>query len=95
VAHVLSLDRFGNAALNVGHQALAGTGLTLGRGLELEVGHERHEATFTQTFADVGDGALLVYEDAYRSLAVAINRGDAAAELELEPGVEVRLRPGG
>ena len=95
VAHVLSLDRFGNAALNVGHDELAGTGLTLGRSLELEVGHEWREATFTQTFADVGEGALLVYEDAYRSLAVAINRGNAAAELELEPGVEVRLRPSG
>ena len=40
-------------------------------------------------------GALLVYEDAYGSLAVAINRGNAAVELELEPGVEVRLRPEG
>ncbi len=95
VAHVLSLDRFGNAALNVGHEELAGTGLMLGRALELEVGHEWREATFTQTFADVGEGALLVYEDAYRSLAVAINRGNAAVELELEPGVEVRLRPSG
>jgi S-adenosyl-L-methionine hydrolase (adenosine-forming) len=92
---VLSLDRFGNAALNVGHEELAGSGLTLGRPLELEVGREWREATFTQTFADVRDGALLVYEDAYRSLAVAINRGNAAAELELEPGVEVRLRPSG
>ncbi len=38
-------------------------------------------------------GGVLVYEDAYRSLAVAMNRGDAAAELGLEPGDEVRLRP--
>lgn len=95
VAHVLSLDRFGNAALNVGHEELAGTGLTLGSTVELEAGHEWREATFTQTFADVGDGALLVYEDAYRSLAVAINRGNAAKELGLGPGAEVRLRPGG
>jgi S-adenosyl-L-methionine hydrolase (adenosine-forming) len=95
VAHVLSLDRFGNGALNVGHEELAGTGLTLGRTVELEVRHQWREATFAQTFADVGDGALLVYEDAYRSLAVSINRGNAAEELGLEPGVEVRLRPGG
>jgi S-adenosyl-L-methionine hydrolase (adenosine-forming) len=95
VGHALVVDRFGNAALNVGHEDLAGTGLTLGRSVELEVGREWREATFTQAFADVGDGALLVYEDAYRSLAVAVNRGNAAEELGLEPGVEVKLRPGG
>ena len=95
VAHVLSLDRFGNAALNVGHEELAGTGQTLGRTVELEVGDQLREATFTQTFADVADGGVLVYEDAYRSLAVAINRGNAALELGLRPGTEVRLRPGG
>ena len=92
VAHVLSQDRYGNVALNVGHEMLAGTGLTLGRSVELEAGGERRTATFTQTFADVPGGGVLVYEDAYRSLAVAVNRGDAAAELGLEPGDEVRLR---
>jgi S-adenosyl-L-methionine hydrolase (adenosine-forming) len=95
VAHVLSLDRFGNAALNVGHEELAGTGLTLGRAVELEVEGRQRRAAFTLTFADVEDHELLVYEDAYRSLALAVNRGDAAAQLGLEPGTEVRLRPGG
>ena len=85
VAHVLSLDRYGNAALNVGHEILAGSGLTLGRAVELEVGGERRTATFTHTFADVPSGGVLVYEDAYRSLAVAVNRGDAAAALGLKP----------
>jgi S-adenosyl-L-methionine hydrolase (adenosine-forming) len=41
----------------------------------------------------VKPGELLVYEDAYRTLAVAINRGDAAATLALRPDAEVRLRP--
>ncbi len=95
VAHVLSLDRFGNASLNVGHEDLAGTGLTLGRTVELEIRGETRPATFTQTFADVEGGGILVYEDAYRSLAVAVNRGDAAAELGMGPGDEIRLRPGG
>ena len=69
LAHVLSVDRFGNTALNVGHDDLAGT------------------------FADVAAGELLVYEDAYRMLAVAINRGDAAAALGLTEDSQVRLRP--
>jgi S-adenosyl-L-methionine hydrolase (adenosine-forming) len=93
VAHALLVDRFGNVGLNVGHEDLAGTGLTLGSGVELEVGGEPHLATYARTFADVGPGELIVYEDAYRTLAVAINRGDAAAALALAPDSEVRLRP--
>jgi S-adenosyl-L-methionine hydrolase (adenosine-forming) len=93
VAHALVMDRFGNAGLNVDHDDLAGSGITLGGAVELEVGGERYLATYAQTFADVKPGELLIYEDAYRTLAVAINRGDAAATLALRPDVEVRLRP--
>ncbi len=93
VAHALIIDRFGNAGLNVGHEELAGNGLTLGGSVEVEVAGERYLATYAQTFADVRPGELIVYEDAYRSLAVAINRGDAAATLALAPDAEVRLRP--
>jgi S-adenosylmethionine hydrolase len=93
VAHALVVDRFGNAGLNVDHDDLAGSGITLGSAVELEVGGERYLATYAQTFADVKPGELLVYEDAYRTLAVAINRGDAADTLALRPDVEVRLRP--
>ena len=93
VAHALVVDRFGNAGLNLDHDDLAGSGITLGGAVEIEVGGERYLATYAQTFADVRPGELLVYEDAYRTLAVAINRGDAADTLALRPDVEVRLRP--
>ena len=93
VAHTLVVDRFGNAGLNVDHESLAGSGITLGEPVELEVGGERYLATYAQTFADVKPGELLVYEDAYRTLAVAINRGDAADTLGLRPDAELRLRP--
>jgi S-adenosylmethionine hydrolase len=93
VAHALVIDRFGNAALNVDHEDMAGTGITLGGTVELEVAGERYLATYAQTFADVSPGELIVYEDAYRTLAVAINRGDAAATLALRPDAELRLRP--
>jgi hypothetical protein len=93
VAHALVVDRFGNAGLNVDHDDMAGSGLTLGGTVEVEVGGELYLATYTQTFADVRPGELLVYEDAYRTLAVAINRGDAAATMGLHPDAEVRLRP--
>ena len=93
VAHVLVVDRFGNAGLNVSHDELAGTGITLGETVEIEAGGERFLATHAGTFADVGPGELIVYEDAYRSLAIAINRGDAGATLRLRDDAEVRLRP--
>jgi S-adenosylmethionine hydrolase len=38
-------------------------------------------------------GELLVYEDAYRTLAIAVNRGDAWALMGLELDAEVRLGP--
>ena len=94
VAHALVIDRYGNVGLNVDHERLAGTGLTLGGRVVVEAGGERHLATYAQTFADVGPGELLVYEDAYRTLALAVNRGDAAGALRLAVDAEVRLRPG-
>ena len=93
VGHALVVDRFGNASLNVDHDDMAGTGITLGNVVEIEAGGERFLATYAQTFADVRPGELIVYEDAYRTLAVAINRGDAASTLALRPDAEVCLRP--
>lgn len=93
VAHALVIDRFGNVELDVDHDDMAGTGLALGATVEIEAAGERYLATYAQTFADVRPGELIVYEDAYRTLAVAINRGDAAGTLGLQPDAEVRLRP--
>jgi S-adenosyl-L-methionine hydrolase (adenosine-forming) len=93
VAHALVIDRFGNVGLDADHDDIAGTGLTLGGTVEIEAGGERYLATYSQTFADVRPGELIVYQDAYRTLAVAINRGDAAGTLGLQPDAEVRLRP--
>lgn len=93
VAHVLTIDRFGNAALNVSHDELAGTGIVLGGQVEIQRGTEHFNGVMAQTFADVRSGDVLVYEDSYRSLAIAINRGDAAATLQLAPDTEVRITP--
>jgi S-adenosyl-L-methionine hydrolase (adenosine-forming) len=79
--------------LNVDHDRLAGTGITLGGRVAVEATGERYVATYAQTFADVSPGELLVYQDAYRTLALAINRGDAAGTLGLGVDAEVRLRP--
>jgi S-adenosylmethionine hydrolase len=93
VAHALVIDHFGNVGLNVDHERLAGTGITLGGRVAIEASGERYVATYAQTFADVSPGELLVYQDAYRTLALAVNRGDAAGTLGLGVDAEVRLRP--
>jgi hypothetical protein len=95
VAHALTIDRYGNVGLDLSHEALGGTGLTLGGPVALEAAGESYRAQYATTFADVAAGELIVYEDANRFLAVAINRGDAAQTLGLRPDAEVRLRPAG
>jgi len=88
-AHALAIDGFGNVQLDVTHEQLAGSGLKLGRAVLVD-GRPAH---YARTFADVGEGELLLYEDAYRSLALAVNRGSAAGELGLAPDAVVVLEP--
>jgi S-adenosyl-L-methionine hydrolase (adenosine-forming) len=93
IAHALSNDRYGNVILDVTHEQLAGSGLKLGATVEVEVGGAIERARFARTFADVQPGELLVYEDAQRNLALAVNRGSALGELGLSRDTELRLRP--
>ncbi|HEV3227869.1 MAG TPA: SAM-dependent chlorinase/fluorinase [Solirubrobacteraceae bacterium] len=92
VVHALHADRFGNLALDVGHDALVDHGLKLGDGIELEVGGRRLRARYARTFADVPPGELLLYEDAQQTLALAVNRGSATERLGLRRDGELRLR---
>ena len=91
VAHALAIDRFGNVILDASHADLDGSGIRLGRPLELEAGGRRFTAWYAVTFADVRPGEILVYQDAYRALAVAVNRGSAAAMLDVGPDAELRI----
>jgi S-adenosyl-L-methionine hydrolase (adenosine-forming) len=93
VAHALLIDVYGNVTLDVRHDDLPGTALTLGRAVEVAAEGQTTRAMFTTTFADLPAGELLLYEDSSRTLALAVNRGDAATTLGLEPDDEVRLTP--
>jgi S-adenosylmethionine hydrolase len=95
VAHVRYVDRFGNLQLNVGHEDLAQTGLRLGRAASIEPGDgTAHPVHYVRTFADAVPDELLLYEDAQRRLAIAVNHGDAARRLGLAVDDELRIRPG-
>jgi S-adenosyl-L-methionine hydrolase (adenosine-forming) len=91
VAHVVRTDRFGNVALNVRHEDLAGGPLRLGEALAVESAGERVGASFARTFEDVDPGTLMLYEDSTRTLALAVNRGSAADLLRLRRDDEVVL----
>lgn len=93
VAHVIYVDHFGNVQLDVRHEDLADSGLKLGHRLALSTGSQTVTAPFARTFADARAGEVLVYEDSYRTLAVAVSWGDAAARLGLSPGDELRITP--
>lgn len=88
---VLHLDRFGNATLSAGARDLAGGTLRPGHALSVEVGGRSLGATFARTFADVGEGDVIVFEDSSGRLALAVNRGSAAEMLEVAPGDEVAI----
>ena len=87
VSHAVYVDRFGNVQLDAGHDDLAAIGLGLGRGVMIG----EHEARYVRTFADAGEGELLLYEDSARMLAVAVSHGSAAERLALAPGDELRI----
>jgi S-adenosylmethionine hydrolase len=89
LAHVLQADRYGNAVLDVQHAELAGSCLRLGGAVT--VNGER--ALYATTFADVPAGELLLYQDGYRTLALAVNRGSAMAALGLHVDDEVLIAP--
>jgi S-adenosylmethionine hydrolase len=94
VAHVIHIDRFGNLALDAGHEDLEESGLRLGRPVAISTeGAEEGRFQYVRTFADVPAGELLLYEDAQRRLAVAVSHGDAATRLGLHVDDAVRIRP--
>ena len=95
LAHALLVDGYGNVSLDLGHEQMMALGLTIGTRAEVTCGNCAAAATVVQTFADVPAGEMLVYEDAWGAVAVAVNRGDAAAALGVTRDAEVRLAPAG
>ncbi len=92
VAHAVHRDRFGNVALDLDAEAAGGAGLKPGGRLEVRAPDGRFQARWVRTFAEVEQGELLLYEDSASTLALAVNGGNAAGLLDLEPDDEVVLR---
>ncbi|MFM7262538.1 MAG: S-adenosyl-l-methionine hydroxide adenosyltransferase family protein [Acidimicrobiales bacterium] len=84
------VDRYGNCQLNVGPDEIAG----LGPVLRVVVGDEVRSARLVDHFAALTDGAIGAVVDSYGMVALAVNRGSAAASLGLSAGDEVVLHRG-
>ena len=92
-ATVLYIDRYGNVQLNLTAEHLGRVGIDPGTRVEVEVGFERYFASAARTFADARKGDIVLYEDAYENIALAINRGSAAQMFAVRVGDELRLTP--
>jgi S-adenosylmethionine hydrolase len=64
-----------------------------GTRVELECRGERYYAVAARTFADARPGDIILYEDSYRNIAIAISRGNAAEMLAVRAGDAVQVRP--
>jgi S-adenosylmethionine hydrolase len=91
-ATVLYVDRYGNIQLNLTREHLEHASIVPGARVELELGTERYYAIAARTFSDARPGDIILYEDAYRNVSVAINQGNAKEMFGLAPGRELRLR---
>jgi hypothetical protein len=91
-AVVLGVDRFGNIALNLSRENLDTLGIVPGMRVELSARGSRYFAVAARTFADATAGELIVYEDSYRNVAVAVSRGSAAALLGVDEGAEILIQ---
>jgi S-adenosyl-L-methionine hydrolase (adenosine-forming) len=90
-ATALYIDRFGNIQLNLTSGDLEKVGIVPGTKVEVEVRFERYFAVAARTFAEVRTGDIVLYEDSYRNIALAINQGNAARMFSLRVGQEVLL----
>ena len=90
-ATAMIVDRFGNIATNVRRDAVDALGCEDGERVEVRLQLDRFFALLAGTFADAPPGELILYEDAYGLMSLAISQGDAARLTGVRPGDELRL----
>jgi len=91
-ATVLYIDRFGNVQLNLTREHLQKAEVLPGTVIEVELSLDRYYAVAARTFGDARKGDVILYEDSYRNIALAISGGNAAELFGAAPGQEVRIR---
>jgi S-adenosylmethionine hydrolase len=90
-ATVVGIDRFGNVATNMRDDHVMGLGVERGGRVEVRLTFERYYAVLAETFADVPPGELILYEDSYGLVTLAISNGNAARLTGVGVGDELRI----
>jgi S-adenosyl-L-methionine hydrolase (adenosine-forming) len=93
VAHVLRRDHFGNLILDASPDLLGAAGAKPGGAVTVQHAGRAHSARYGATFADVAAGELVIYQDAERMIALAVNHGSAEELLEAARDDELIVRP--
>ena len=88
---ILYVDHFGNIQLNLTREHLEEADVLPGVTVELELALDRYYAVAARTFADAGPGDIILYEDAYGNVAIAISGGSAAQMFGVGAGQDVRI----
>lgn len=91
-ATTLYVDSFGNVALNLTRDDLERVGVVPGMRVELDLAGERYYAVAARTFADARPGDVILYEDSYRNMSIAISNGNAASMLHALVGQPLGIR---
>ena len=90
-ATVVGVDRFGNVATNMRDEHVASLGVARGDRVEVRLTFERYYAVIADTFADATAGELILYEDSYGLVTLAISNGNAARLTGVGVGDELRI----
>lgn len=90
-AEVRMVDHFGNLALNLRRGDLESAGIQLGDVLELRCGGRAFDVPFALSFGDVAPGRIVVCEDSFRAVTIAVNSGRADRTLRAGSGDAVVL----
>ena len=90
-AEVLWIDRYGNLQLNLDPAEIE----PLGDVLRLTAGNVGRNARRVSSYSELGSSELGVLVDSYGLVAVAVNRGSAALELNSVEGDPITVEPGG
>ncbi len=80
------VDHFGNIALNVTREELESVGVALGDRVEVRIAGQVYRMPFQEAFSSVPAGRLVLHEDSFRLLTVAVNQGRASERLNARTG---------
>jgi S-adenosylmethionine hydrolase len=90
-AEVGHVDAFGNLSLIATAAHAGDAGFRFGGRIAVSAPRRSDEAVYALTFADAEPGDMVLLVDSAHSLALAVNRGDAAGRLGLAAGDRVVL----